>query len=242
MNAESSSKSGSPADPRTEALPDSAAHFTVAVLRAYRARRLSADEVARVRKHLAECAECRELAVDVSAFFDPLEPGEVEEEIDKGASWKRLEETLGREEWFEARRQRRRRLASQALFLAAAMVALAVAGLSQILGYGATGKVLVPVGAFKGPREEIAAVRLPILLKLSLSAVDDSPTYRVDLFDGAGSKIRSFGGLQTDPSGRLRLRLRRWLLKPGRYHLEARADPGRPGGSFDEFEFEVVSH
>lgn len=241
MDAESSSVSNPSRDPHSGTPHESGPHVTIGRLREYRAHRLGAAEEARIQGHLSVCDDCRELAVDASAFFDPLEPGEVEAEIDKGASWKRLEGALGRQGWFEERRLSRKLWASSALRLAAALVALTVVGLTQFLfGFGTPGKVLVPVGAYKGAGEEIVAVRLPVRLKLSLAVVVEAPSYRVDLFDGYGSRIRLYEGLHADRDGRLPLRLRRWQLAPGRYHLEVRAVPESPGGVFDEFDFEVL--
>lgn len=228
-----------PLPPTLPGGPEGAAlHLPVETLRAFRAGLLAAGEAERVRGHLAACEDCRDLADDVGAFFDPDGPGEEETRVDAGASWERLEGSLAREGWFAARRPRRRWRAAAALPIAAALVGLLVLGVARLVfGYGLEPTVLVAAGAYKRGPDEVVSVRLPVFLRLIPSA--PAGAYRVELRDAGGSPVRSYGELRVDRGGRLPLRLRRWELKPGRYRLVVRGASQLPSEPADEFDFGI---
>ncbi len=224
------------------------AHVDRATLIDYRAHRLPEAEELRVQRHLEACVECRDLAVEVSALFDPPEDGEEElTSAEKAAGWTRVHATLEEQGWFAARRpavaqkEVRRWGAAKVALLAAACVVLAMAGFPYLSMLGAQEQILIPVGAFKGPRDESATVRLPALLKLRLTPTEIAPSYRVDLRDEKDREARTFRRLRPDLQGLLSVRLHRWSLAPGPYRLVVRPEGPGIGDPSGEYQIRILS-
>jgi hypothetical protein len=241
VNAQPKPDSGAPG-PSAESGPGGHdGHVGIELLRAYREHRLSAEEETRIGEHLLNCPECRELAVDVSAFFDPPEAGEKEPRVDSAATWEGVRASLETEGWFAEQRARQLRRAMRSGLIAAACLVLAIVGLSRYRMFGAQEQILVSIGAFMGSPDEIVPVRLPALLKLNVAATEGSLIYRAVLSAADGRVARSFSNLRLDPQGRLEVPLRRWTLDPGLYHFAVRPEGGEADGPIDEYQFRVVA-
>jgi hypothetical protein len=77
-------------------------HYDESALIDYAEGMISREERAQIETHLTQCAACRELAGDVSAFFDPIREEEIElTEFEVRRGWKDLRSRIP----FEPRRQ-----------------------------------------------------------------------------------------------------------------------------------------
>lgn len=202
------------------------AHPPASKLAAYREDRLTPEEEQEIQEHLGACRECSDLLLGLEGLYErPAETGVADFETASG--WRKMRARLDADAWFEAgetpvarRRSKAWRHPSITLFAA---VLLAVIGFSlyTLFSPGATVQTLETVNSHRGGGEEaVEVVRLPITLLLKSPVREPLPEYRAEILDPSDRSVRKVSGLKENASFEIELPLRRWSLRPGKYHVE----------------------
>ncbi len=245
-------------------------HLVLGELAAYRERRLAADEVERVRDHLALCSECADLLLQEEAFAAPAaaEAGLLAEEVD--AAWSELAPRLAdrrRLEEGEPDTRRKRavlgpwppsRWAESRILpwsLAAALL-LAVAGLgdraislhSQLEALARPRADAVVAELLPGdvttrggaPQGKRIAAGRPAILLLEPSLAGPSPPYEVEI-RGADGGTRWRGAARPDERGFFSVSLPAGRLPPGGYRIILSTTTGGERRPLQDFAFTVVA-
>ncbi len=213
-------------------LRDPEEHPSPEVLTAYQANELSQEEDERIQSHLAQCRHCTEMLLELEEF---LRPDDVEAapaaDFEMAADWRKLRSRM---------RGRKRRV----MYAMAAVLLLAVAGLSI---YALSRepekrfKTLEARGSTRGPAEAIAVVELPVTLVLKSSAESSYPEYRAELLDDHGRLLRELPHLQGSQSFEVEIPLGRGNLKPGKYRVRLLGVTDRGADPAGEYVFKVKS-
>jgi hypothetical protein len=218
---------------------DPEAHPSAETLTAYQANELTADEDERIQSHLAVCAQCTELLLDLDEFLQPPVAAAPVADFEAAADWRKLRESLGTPEKKDpaARPDRRRFFASVwgGYSVAAALLVLTI-GLG--IWNGELARELKKPQPLGGPRTLTAEgssrgtenpgadepVVLPAQIILIPSTDRPAPSYRLEIFDLEKGKLQwSLDVPYQD--GELSFSLPRRSLTPGTYTVRASA-PG----------------
>jgi hypothetical protein len=232
---------------------DPEAHPSAETLTAYQANELAADEDERIQSHLAVCAQCTELLLDLDEFLQPPMAAAPVADFEAAADWRKLRESLGAPEKKDpaARPDRRRFFASVwgGYSVAAALLAMVVglgiwnAKLAEELLKPQpifTVQTLEAQGSSRGATSPSEPVTLPAEITLLLPTDAPDSRYRIDITrDGSHRPEWSFDVSQNKNS--LSFRLAERSLSSGVYSVQVVASgQGRPDAAAWSYTLQIV--
>lgn len=215
-------------------------HPTPEELSAYQAKELTPEQSDAIQEHLANCELCTEVLLDLHRFLDPPpkdRPREGVTDLQAETEWRSLRERLDHQGLLPARETRKPRRNFIAAVAAIFIVAIGLA--SYVFLQGPERRLtLDPDESVRGGSLPVPTVQLPIDLFLRTSPHDSYPEYLVEL--KSGERILRTYPHRTRSQDTVKIRLRKWGLKPGLYKFEMQGVSGQNRGEPNTYSFQVL--